>query len=115
MQIIGDEENGKRLASARKEQWGNLRDASREAFLDQRQPGARYEEALSTGGNDNSSCKMPPPPSNFLLLLLWPTEVKYLKLGSGPDGEQYAQHDILTDGTNKNGGVVAWKSERVNP
>jgi hypothetical protein len=94
------------LMIARKEQWGNLSDAAREAFFDQKVPGEAYSGELSAvpipqGGRDEEG-KVLPPPHNFLLMLLIPNNVDYLRLTN-----QYRQVDEQT-------GDGMWSSQRVN-
>lgn len=82
------------LMSARKQQWGNLRDSAREQFY-WTQPGVPIneetdEKILAPGTNSSvlevpvggrgSDGKVLPPPKTFLLLLLWPEYVDYLRL-----------------------------------
>lgn len=101
--VGGDtEENGEKLAIARKQQWGNLSDPAREQFY-WKEPGIAYsgESTVPQGGRDENG-KVLPPPDTFLLMLLFPTRVEYLRLG-----DNFRQIDEVKDGK--------WTMERVNP
>lgn len=95
------------LVKARKAQWVNLTDETREQML-WPQPGADYvphsdlPSPIPAGGRDSEG-NILPAPDNFLLMLLYPTKVKYLRLT-----DNYAQVDeVGEDGE--------WKFHRVNP
>lgn len=98
----GQFELDEQLASARKQQWGNLSDPAREQFF-WKEPGLSYsgKSSVPQGGRDKDG-KVLPPPDSFLLMLLFPTRVDYLRLG-----DNFRQIDELKDGT--------WRYERVNP
>ena len=105
--LVGGDSDDKALMSARRELWGNLRDATRESFLTSVVPGEDYQEetaSIPKGGRDEDGNPLPPP-DTFLLMLLDPTHVDYLRL----TGEQYRQID------SKTGGTGDWTSRRVNP
>ena len=63
LELIGDNESDEDLDRARRQQWGNLRDASRDAFFDPRHPGVPYVE----GAHNEEGCNSSEAPSNFLL------------------------------------------------
>ena len=102
------------LQTMRRETWGNLSDAAREAFYDERVPGQPYNndnessslQNIPPGGRDAETGKvLQPPPAHFLLMLLVPHACDYLRLGQP---EQYRQVDVRhDDGT--------WTLQRVNP
>lgn len=90
------------LSSARKQQWGNLRDQAREQFF-WRDPGAAYEgePQVPAGGRDEEG-KLLPAPDSFLLMFLIPNRVDYLRLT-----DNYHQIDEVVDDK--------WIMKRVNP
>jgi hypothetical protein len=92
------------LATARKEQWGNLSDSAREGFLVEQFPGEAYsgETQVPAGGRDEEG-KVLPPPESFLLMLLIPKSVDYVRLTN-----MYRQ----VDERNAKG---EWSFLRVNP
>jgi hypothetical protein len=98
----GQFELDEKLASARKQQWGNLSDPAREQFF-WKDPGIPYlgESSVPAGGRDDDGNVLPPPDS-FLLMLLFPTRVDYLRLG-----DNFRQIDEIRDGS--------WTLSRVNP
>eukprot|EP00545_Synedropsis_sp_CCMP1620_P003464 CAMPEP_0119010984 /NCGR_PEP_ID=MMETSP1176-20130426/5377_1 /TAXON_ID=265551 /ORGANISM="Synedropsis recta cf, Strain CCMP1620" /LENGTH=270 /DNA_ID=CAMNT_0006963737 /DNA_START=20 /DNA_END=832 /DNA_ORIENTATION=- len=90
------------LASARKEQWGNLSDPAREQFFWQ-EPGIDYsgESDVPAGGRDEDG-KLLPPPKSYLLMFILPHHIDYLSLR-----DNYRQIDELADDE--------WTMKRVNP
>ena len=90
------------LASARKEQWGNLSDPAREQFFWQ-EPGIPYSgpSDVPAGGRDEDGSLLSLP-DTFLLMLLVPRRVDYLRLT-----DNYRQVDEYKEG--------AWVSDRLNP
>lgn len=104
---VGDQEADETLRQARKQTWGNLSDSAREAFFDERLPGAPFDEGaltaeVPTGGRDDEGHVLPPP-DHFLLMLLFPRKVDYLRLQN-----MYRQVDIRQeDGS--------WIRQRLNP
>jgi pyridoxamine 5'-phosphate oxidase len=101
--LVGSDESNIELASARRQQWGNLSDPAREQFFWQH-PGAEFSgvPSVPAGGRDGEG-KVLPPPDNFLLLLLLPHSVKYLRLK-----DNLALRDSLAVD-------ASWVVERVNP
>lgn len=105
MLLIGNDQDDKSLAIARKELWGNMGDSGREGFLGQSVPGEAYQEdttEVPPGGRDAEG-KVVLPPDNFLLMLFDPTDSDYLRL----TGAQYRQLDSR--------GPSGWSMKRVNP
>lgn len=99
----GQFELDEKLASVRKQQWGNLSDLAREQFF-WKEPGLLYsgESTVPEGGRGEDGKEVLPPPDTFLLMLLFPTRVDYLRLG-----DNFRQIDQVKDGT--------WTLARVNP
>ena len=102
---MGAAEQDAELQSARKQQWGQLRDTAREQFY-WHHPGRPYEGAADVpeSGRDQETGKVLPVPDSFLLVLLWPEQVRYLRLT-----DNFAQLDALDAASG------AWSQERVNP
>jgi pyridoxamine 5'-phosphate oxidase len=106
------------LARARKEQWGNLSEKSREQFY-WPEPGVPYSDDDEShvavpfvGGRDAAGVLLPPPPT-FLLALLRPRRCEYLRLT-----DNYRQIDELVAATATAGGTAGdnvWTMQRVNP
>lgn len=92
----------KTLASARKEQWGNLSDPAREQFFWQ-EPGLDYsgDSIVPAGGRDEEN-KLLPPPKTYLLMFILPHYIDYLSLR-----DNYRQIDEVVDDK--------WTMKRVNP
>ena len=105
LQLVGAAEQDAELQSARKQQWGQLRDTAREQFY-WHHPGRPYEGAADVpeSGRDQETGKVLPVPDSFLLVLLWPEQVRYLRLT-----DNFAQLDALDAASG------AWSQERVNP
>jgi pyridoxamine 5'-phosphate oxidase len=100
------------LVTARKELWGNLSDAARESFLDEKIPGMPVQQnpemtiiSVPAGGRDPTTGKPVPPPDCFLLVLLLPQHVDYLNLK-----ENYRQMDAAAEEE----GVASWSFQQVN-
>lgn len=95
-------DNDKVLATARKEQWGNLRDQAREQFYWE-EPSIDYtgESKVPEGGRDAEGNLMSAP-DTFLLMFLLPSRIDYLRLG-----DNFRQIDEFSD--------AEWKRKRVNP
>ena len=111
LQLVGPNDDDEFLQTLRRETWGNLSDAAREAFYDESIPGAPWSAAqrkeIPAGGRDVTTGKvLQPPPDCFLLMLLIPNDCDYLQLGQ----DQYRQVDARND---KDGGTWTW--QRVNP
>jgi hypothetical protein len=74
-------DNDEHLASARKEQWEKLTDASRESFFRQEIPGDPVSSGvyeMPVGGRDKDG-NILAPPDTFLLMLMKPEHVDYLR------------------------------------
>lgn len=100
-----DHDSDQTLATARREQWGNLSEAARESFLVDKVPGQAYDgepSPVPVGGRDPDG-KVVPPPDAFLLMLLLPERVDYLRLTN-----MYRQVDTRLESSD-------WTSVRVNP
>ena len=105
LQLVGAAEQDEQLQSARKQQWGQLRDTAREQFY-WHHPGRPYEGVADVpeNGRDQETGRVLPVPDSFLLVLLWPEQVRYLRLT-----DNFAQLDVLDAASG------AWSQERVNP
>eukprot|EP00548_Thalassiothrix_antarctica_P006957 CAMPEP_0194148286 /NCGR_PEP_ID=MMETSP0152-20130528/31373_1 /TAXON_ID=1049557 /ORGANISM="Thalassiothrix antarctica, Strain L6-D1" /LENGTH=255 /DNA_ID=CAMNT_0038849699 /DNA_START=101 /DNA_END=868 /DNA_ORIENTATION=+ len=98
-------DNDESLMNARKQQWGNLRDAAREQFF-WNEPGAAFEGEpnVPAGGRDKEGALIPAP-DTFLLMFLLPERVDYLCLT-----DNYHQVDELAADKK-----TSWEMKRVNP
>jgi PPOX class probable FMN-dependent enzyme len=92
----------KLLATARKEQWGNISDPAREQFFWEK-PDVDYTGTpnVPSGGRDHGGNILSPPDS-FLLMLLLPQRVDYLRLG---DNFRQVDNRVSDD----------WVMTRANP
>ena len=104
LKFVGGDETDSSLLAARKEQWGNLSDPSREQFY-WKQPGLPFDSQaeVPVGGRDGDGTVLPAP-DNFLLMLLYPSRCDYLRLT-----DNFKQIDTV------NGDDASWEAQRVTP
>lgn len=103
LRFVGDSEDDKFLASARKQQWGNLSDKAREQFFWD-PPGVYSSQGPVPEGGRDADGQLLAPPKDFLLVLLRPSRIDYLRLT-----DNYRSVDELDAEQGE------WSSSRINP